>query len=158
MENASKALIIAGAILISILLISVGILIFNSTRGFTDNASATDNAMEIAAAKENAKIVLGTMDIENDNIFNNYIRSKYQGRDVTATEVIELCELIIERTKEITGSEYNRDETYISTQDEYSVRWDNQKYVYNLNNDKLYKVEFSQRGEGALAVYITEIK
>ncbi len=31
MENASKALIIAGAILISILLISVGVLIMNST-------------------------------------------------------------------------------------------------------------------------------
>ena len=31
MENASKALIIAGAILISILLISVGIMVMNST-------------------------------------------------------------------------------------------------------------------------------
>ena len=31
MENASKALIIAGAILISILLISVGVIIMNST-------------------------------------------------------------------------------------------------------------------------------
>lgn len=36
MENASKALIIAGAILISILLISVGILVMNSTGGVQD--------------------------------------------------------------------------------------------------------------------------
>lgn len=36
MENASKALIIAGAILISILLISVGILVMNSTSGMQD--------------------------------------------------------------------------------------------------------------------------
>ena len=35
MENASKALIIAGAILISILLISVGVLIMNSTDSVT---------------------------------------------------------------------------------------------------------------------------
>lgn len=46
MENASKALIIAGAILISILLISVGVLIMNST-GNTQ-ASVEDNANQIA--------------------------------------------------------------------------------------------------------------
>ena len=39
MENASKALIIAGTILISILIISVGILIFNSSKGIADDAS-----------------------------------------------------------------------------------------------------------------------
>lgn len=46
MENASKALIIAGAILISILLISVGVLIMNST-GDTQK-SVEDNAATIA--------------------------------------------------------------------------------------------------------------
>lgn len=46
MENASKALIIAGAILISILLISVGVLIMNST-GDTQ-ASVEDSAATIA--------------------------------------------------------------------------------------------------------------
>lgn len=46
MENASKALIIAGAILISILLISVGVLIMNST-GNTQK-SVEDNANTIA--------------------------------------------------------------------------------------------------------------
>lgn len=38
MENASKALLIAGAILIVIILISVGMLIVNSTRDITDQA------------------------------------------------------------------------------------------------------------------------
>ena len=41
MENASKALIIAGAILISILLISIGIMLINSGREVTD--TGTDN-------------------------------------------------------------------------------------------------------------------
>ena len=45
MENASKALIIAGAILISILLISLGILMFNASKGTTDQASSTGNAL-----------------------------------------------------------------------------------------------------------------
>lgn len=49
MENASKALLIAGAILIAILLISLGIIMFNSSKGTTDQASNTANAMEQGA-------------------------------------------------------------------------------------------------------------
>ncbi len=48
MENASKALIIAGAILISILLISVGVLIMNSTG---DTTKSVQDFSETTAAK-----------------------------------------------------------------------------------------------------------
>ena len=41
MENASKALIIAGAILLSILLISLGIMIFNQAQEATKNGGMT---------------------------------------------------------------------------------------------------------------------
>lgn len=51
MENASKALIIAGAILISILLISLGIVMFNASKGTTGRATDTANAMEQGAQK-----------------------------------------------------------------------------------------------------------
>lgn len=37
MENATKALVIAGAVLISILLISVGIMVFNKSKGSAEN-------------------------------------------------------------------------------------------------------------------------
>ena len=47
MENASKALIIAGAILISILLISVGILVMNSTGNMQDEVSSSADSMAI---------------------------------------------------------------------------------------------------------------
>ncbi len=46
MENASKALIIAGAILISILLISVGILVMNSTGDVQDQMQQQMSATE----------------------------------------------------------------------------------------------------------------
>lgn len=46
MENASKALIIAGAILVSILLISVGVLIINSTRNITEQPGQITDTME----------------------------------------------------------------------------------------------------------------
>ena len=39
MENASKALIIAGAILLSILLISLGILVYNNAKGTVSDSN-----------------------------------------------------------------------------------------------------------------------
>ena len=45
MENASNALIIAGAILISILLISVGVLVMNSINPMKDSAQKRSEAM-----------------------------------------------------------------------------------------------------------------
>ncbi len=42
MENASKALIIAGAILLSILIISLGIAIFNQASGVVNNNAMTE--------------------------------------------------------------------------------------------------------------------
>ena len=56
MENASKALIIAGAILISIVLVSVGVIVVNSLN--TDDAVTTMNQQEIQAF--NAKFVSST--------------------------------------------------------------------------------------------------
>ena len=39
MENASKALIIAGSILISILIVGLGVIIYNNVKGVTDKSS-----------------------------------------------------------------------------------------------------------------------
>lgn len=47
MENASKALIIAGAILISILLITIGIILINSGRDVTEAGTAGMNSQKI---------------------------------------------------------------------------------------------------------------
>lgn len=47
MENATKALLIAGSVLIAILLIAMGIRIFNSTSETTDSAQKTMDATAI---------------------------------------------------------------------------------------------------------------
>lgn len=52
MENASKALIIAGAILISILLVSLGIIMFNSSKGTTDQAGDTADLLKNSAEQQ----------------------------------------------------------------------------------------------------------
>lgn len=48
MENASKALIMAGAILIAILLISMGVKIFQSTHGMQEPIDHTSKTMAIS--------------------------------------------------------------------------------------------------------------
>lgn len=47
MENASKALVIAGAILISIILISIGIMVVNSAYGIFGSAEESMTSQEI---------------------------------------------------------------------------------------------------------------
>ena len=46
MENASKALIIAGAILLSILLISLGIMVYNNAKGTVNNANLDSETVQ----------------------------------------------------------------------------------------------------------------
>ena len=58
MENASKALIIAGAILIAILIVSLGILIFNNFAGKAKESANMDE-QEIAAFNSKIKPYLG---------------------------------------------------------------------------------------------------
>lgn len=49
MENASKALLIAGSVLIVLLLIGVGMLIYSRATGVIDTAASTMNSQEIQA-------------------------------------------------------------------------------------------------------------
>ena len=53
MENASKALIIAGAILISILLISIGIMLINSGREVSETGTASMGSYKIQSFNSN---------------------------------------------------------------------------------------------------------
>ena len=74
MENASKALIIAGAILISILLISVGIMIFSSSSGLFNSAKTS-------------------MSDQEKSLFNQKF-TIYEGSKNSATNIKELIRTI----------------------------------------------------------------
>ena len=78
MENASKALIIAGAILIAILLISVGIIVMNNTNKPID-----------AAAEESKS--------QAAQIFNSKFES-YVGTNKSASEVKSLINAVASNT------------------------------------------------------------
>ena len=75
MENASKALIIAGAILVSILIISVGIMIFNSSSGLFDQAKVS-------------------MSDQEKQMFNQKF-TMYEGTNVSGAIVRELVRSVI---------------------------------------------------------------
>ena len=72
MENASKALIIAGAILLSILLISMGIIVYR-------NASSTINSADMSETEVQT--------------FNGKF-TPYLGTNITANQVYTLCESV----------------------------------------------------------------
>lgn len=89
MENASKALIIAGAILLSILIISLGIMIYNQAAGVVNN-----NAMSDAEKTSfNAKF------------------EQYAGTSVKGAQVKSLCQAVI-----TSNSDDNNDERQIKLQ------------------------------------------
>lgn len=74
MENASKALIIAGAILVSILIVSLGVLIFNRMGGSAKEAANMD---EQEVANFNSKI------------------TPYVGKNISGSQVNALIQLVI---------------------------------------------------------------
>ena len=51
MENASKALIIAGAILLAIVIISLGLIVVNNSRSVTENANLSEQEIQSFNAK-----------------------------------------------------------------------------------------------------------
>ena len=86
MENASKALIIAGAILVSILIISLGIMIYNQAKNTVGSTNL--NKQEIQA-------------------FNSQWET-YVGQKKTASEVVSLAQAIIANNAAETKSGTNR--------------------------------------------------
>ncbi|MCF0124324.1 MAG: hypothetical protein HUJ68_00940 [Clostridia bacterium] len=84
MENASKALIIAGAILLSILLISLGIAIYTQAQSTVNNNSMSD--AEISAFNERF--------------------TKYEGQAVSGTQVKALINEAISLNANAKNNEY----------------------------------------------------
>lgn len=133
MENASKALIIAGAILISILLISVGVLIMNSTSGVTGGMDSSAKAMEMQS-------------------FNSQFTS-YAGKGIAASQVRSLVSAVISsnatndnHTISVTtsGKGFNSDAVKTGT----SVASELAKINQGLKSTYKFTVELSYDDEG----------
>ena len=121
MENASKALLIAGAILIAILLIAMGVKVVSSTSGTTDSVYGKMNATEI-------------------EMFNNKFLP-YAGSGKTAIQVKSLANLVIAHNGVNDTLEVSfRGTTDTATITEFIKTLEDKKYTINLrdtNNDGL---------------------
>ena len=131
MENASKALIIAGAILLSILIISLGIMVYNNAKNTVGNNN------------------LSKQEIES---FNSQWDS-YVGKNKTASEIKTLCSAAIannasEKTQgsgryiKITGKGIDISETGSATKTTVPI----------LSNTTTYTVEITTYSNGLITV------
>ena len=138
MENASKALIIAGAILLSILIISLGIMIFNQASGVVDS-----NAMdEVAVSSFNQKF------------------QQYEGNNVRGANVNALINTIIQNN--LTNAGDSSKQIVITTS---TSNWNGTAYGSattaqttksgSAMTGKSYKVEFEADTKSG---YITKVK
>lgn len=119
MENASKALIIAGAILLSILLISLGILIFNQAQDTVNNSGMSQ--AEITA-------------------FNNQFL-KYEGNGKKGSVVKSLINEVI-----ASNSDENHATAQVSVQ--YGTSEMNPISTKDILTTKSYDIELDYSGTG----------
>ena len=138
MENASKALIIAGAILIAILLISVAVLIINSTGGMQDRVKKSSDTMEIQS-------------------FNSQF-TVYEGSNVNASQVKALISLI--KSSNAANGYKGRMLTDAMEDDKYVFLDSSDSHICitssaGLNNNTKYTVEITGYSEGGYVNVIT---
>jgi len=161
MENASKSLIIAGAILIAIFLISFGIIIINSMKDSTKSAQKVGETIEASVSSARIKTILSTIDYEDDEEFIKYIQTNY-GNDKTLTknEVIELCEIVMVRTQIIyNGEKYQGNTIHLpsaSTRGEVYYDSENKTIYYGKLVDRDYYLilETNPTPAGSVAMVI----
>ncbi len=130
MENASKALIIAGAILLSILIISLGIIVVRNATGTINNAN---------------------LDQEEVSTFNSKYTA-YMGNGKRASVVNTLIEAVnannaLDKDKqiEIVLSGLTANTHYTGTADAT-----NKKYNYVMSNSYTYKLTYDTAASGII--------
>ena len=89
MENASKALIIAGAILLAILIIGIGIYVFNNANSSVEEIGGSMSTMEIQSFNSPFETYQGTgkTGTQVKTLLQKVIatNSQYEGREVSVT-------------------------------------------------------------------------
>lgn len=125
MENASKALIIAGAILLSILIISLGIMVYQNAKNTVGNAN------------------LNKQEIET---FNSQWET-YIGENKTAAEVRSMVQAVIASNASETKSGQNRIVNVNNSKPSTTAT--------GLSNSKTYKIDVAYDGTSGLVTNIT---
>ena len=138
MENASKALIIAGAILVSILIVSLGVMIFNSMSG-TAKQMANMDEQEIAA-------------------FNSKI-TPYLGESISGSQVNALIQYVISNdlaciqsgeTHKAIKITFPGNDSGINVDDSGAMSYGTEKKRVETGANKYYKVQGTYDNNGLI--------
>lgn len=123
MENASKALIIAGAILLAILIISLGIIIFNQAKEVTDNSNLTE--FEILQFNQKFTSYEGTnvRGSQVNSLLNAIVQNNVANQEDTSRQVsVTVTATDWQGTTKPTGKLVNSDYAKAQTGKTYSVK------------------------------------
>ena len=155
MENTSKALIIAGAILLSILIISLGIFIYNNSVGSTaDSIANTEMEMQLMQFNAQYEIYEG---IQNSSSIKQLINMASQNNQelYKSNDTIELCVCFRTNSNRILSKINNSTVKNALTARTYGLRYpSNIKQIASyLGANEKYNIEFKYNDYG----YIWEI-
>lgn len=121
MENASKALIIAGAILLAILIITLGILVFNQAKGVIDGNAMSDIEIQQFNAKftqyEGTRVRGATVNSMLQTVLANNTSVDDPNRQVAVTGAVSMGKSStgLPTTKANTGAIYSVTCVYASS-------------------------------------------
>lgn len=136
MENASKALIIAGAILLSILIIALGVFVFNQARSAMGNINMSEQ--EIAAFNSKFENYAGDQKGSSVKSLISTLRNYNNTIDTSAAEYIDL------KNGEATNNKVNFVDTLPS-------------YPSNIKAGTMYVISFDYNQAGQIsAIYYKE--
>ena len=131
MENASKALIIAGAILLSILIIALGVFVFNQAKSAVGNTGLSDQ--EVAAFNSKFDSYEGNQKGSSVKAVRNYNKSAESG------EIIN----ILPGTAPTNITDQLTDDSGVN-------------YSASIISSNMYKISFAYNKQGRIsAIYYT---
>ena len=136
MENASKALIIAGAILLAIAIIGVGMYVFNNA---SDSVSGTDMTEEEVTAYN------GDFDVYGGTIRGSRVKTlidTVNNHNLTAVDQSETIQVMYDKTAE---AEVNASTIAEDDEDTTTTRLNEIKNT-NIKSGNTYTVEFGYDG------------
>ena len=107
MENASKALIIAGAILLSILIIAIGMYIYNSSQNSINEAGSQISAQEVQSFNQTWEMYEGTQSGANVRSLISKMASNAKANETEATRLPGLdCEYSKGKHANVAGNNF----------------------------------------------------
>lgn len=133
MENASKALIIAGAILLSILIIALGVFVFNQAKSAVGNTGLSDQ--EVAAFNSKFDSYEGNQKGSSVKALINTVRN--YNKSAESGEIIN----ILPGTAPTTPTDQQADDSGIN-------------YSPTITSSDMYKITFAYNKQGRIsAIY-----